>query len=45
MVALLLVILAIILFGFGFTLKVLWYAAIIAVLLAVISFALGRRTI
>ena len=39
MLALILLILAIILFGIGFTVKVLWYAAIIALLLAVISFA------
>ncbi len=38
MLAVLLVLLAIVLFGFGFTVKVLWYAAIIALLLAVISF-------
>ena len=45
MAAILLIVLAIILFGFGFVVKVLWYAAIIAVLLAVISFALGRRAL
>lgn len=38
MLALILIVLALILFGVGFVIKALWYAAIIAFLLAVISF-------
>ena len=44
MLALILVLIAIVLFGIGFTIKVLWYAAIIAILLAIISF-FWRRTV
>ena len=44
MLALILVLIAIVLFGVGFTIKALWYAAIIAILLAVISF-FWRRSV
>lgn len=44
MLALALLILAILLFGFGFAVKVLWWAAIIALILALVSFITGRST-
>ena len=39
-----LLILALILFGAGFALKVLWYAAVIALIIAVIGFFMGRSS-
>lgn len=44
-IALALLILAIIFFGVGFALKVLWYAAIIALILALVSFVAGRSRV
>ena len=44
MVALILLVLAIALLGGGFAYSVLWYAAVIALALAVVSYFTGRRT-
>ena len=41
---LLFLILAIILFGAGFLLKVLWYAAVLALIIALIGYIAGRRS-
>lgn len=43
--AIILLIIAIILFGAGFALKVLWYAAVIALILALVGFFLGRSSV
>lgn len=43
MLALILLIVALILFGGGFAYNVLWWAAIIALVLALVSFLTGRR--
>ena len=45
MLAIVLLILALILFGGGFAYSVLWYAAVIAIVLALVSFLFGRRTV
>lgn len=45
MLALVLLILAILLFGGGFAYNVLWFAAVVLLVLALVSFATGRRTI
>jgi hypothetical protein len=42
MLAVLLLIVALILFGGGFAYSVLWYAAVIALILALVSFFTGR---
>ena len=42
MLALVLIVLAIILFGGGFAYSILWYAAAIALILALVSFATSR---
>ena len=44
MLALVLIILALILFGGGFAYNVLWFAAVIILALALVSFVSGRRT-
>ncbi|MFN2569920.1 MAG: hydrophobic protein [Candidatus Dormibacteria bacterium] len=38
-----LLILAAILFGVGFAVKVLWYVAIVILVVALVSFVMGRR--
>jgi len=43
MLAIALVILALIIFGVGFAIKVLWYAALVVLVLALVSFVMGRR--
>lgn len=44
--AIALIILAVILFGVGFAVKVLWYLAVIALVVALVSFIAGRsRTV
>jgi predicted membrane protein len=40
--AIVLLVLAVILFGLGFAVKVLWWAAVIALVLALVGFFLGR---
>ena len=45
MLALALLILALILFGGGFAYSVLWYAAVIVIILALLSFVFGRRSL
>lgn len=43
MLAIALLIIALIVFGIGFAVKVLWYAALVVLVLALVSFLMGRR--
>jgi hypothetical protein len=43
MVALALVVLAVLLFGGGFAVSILWYAAVIVLVIAAVSYMTGRR--
>lgn len=43
MMLLVLIVLAILLFGGGFALNILWYAAVIVLVLAAVSYLTGRR--
>ena len=45
MLAIALIIIALLLFGGGFAYNVLWYAAVILAVLAIISFISGRNTV
>ena len=45
LLALVLLIVAIALFGGGFAYSILWYAAVIALILAVVSFFTGRSMV
>lgn len=45
MLAIALIILALILFGGGFAYSALWYAAVIVLVFALLSFLFGRRSL
>jgi hypothetical protein len=45
MLALILIIVALVLFGGGFAYSILWYAAVIALILALVSFMTGRSAV